>query len=229
MRSSSNVRRLEGWALCVALAACGRADAPVRDTGAAARIPLEKIESFGSLASRREAQGWLDAAREAIVLRRSQDAAISLADAATFLHDEARGAPGDAGPALERAAEELDSLAGVAALGNLRAPKALDRVYANVHAAEALLHLVRANGAMVRREAVRAGEEIVMSVDHLERAAKHANAEKDSIVRAAIADARSLADEMVRGMEAVPDEAAKMTDEIERAVRRIGNVPGGTS
>ena len=229
MRRSSHVRRAQAWVLCLALVACGRTDAPPRDTGIAVRLPLDTIESLGALATRREAQAWLDAAREGLVLRKFEDAAIALSDAATFLYAEARAAPGDAEPALERAAEQLDSLAGVVAHGGVPAPGALDRVYANVHAAEALLHLLRANQSMMRRESVRAGEELMMSIDHLERAAKDARVQTDSTVQTAIADTRSLAGEMMRGMEAVPDEAAKMTDEIEHAIRRIAAGKLGTS
>jgi hypothetical protein len=48
----------------------------------------------------------------------------------------------------------------------------------------------------------------MMSIDHLERAATDARIRTDSTVKRVIADTRSLADEMMRGVEAVPDEAA---------------------
>ena len=221
MRPSVNVRHVGAWCLCVALTACGRAEAPSPDTGAAARVPLEVIESPGALASRREAQDLFDAAREALIRKDFESAATALSDAATFLQAEARTARADAEQALERSAEEIDLIAVRVAHGEIHAPGALDRVFANAHAAEALHHFLRAHAAILKRDNVRAGEELVMTVDHLERGAKDARLQADSLVQAAIADTRSLAGEMVKGMEAVPDEAARVTDEIESAIHRI--------
>ena len=221
MRTLLDVRRGGAWCLCAALAACGRAEVPPPDTGAAARVPLEVIESPGALASRREAQDLFDAARGALARKDLESAATALSDAATFIQAEARTAGGDAEQALGRSAEEIDLIAVRVAHGEIHAPDTLDHAFANAHAAEALHHLLRAHAAILKRDNVRAGEELVMSVDHLERAAKDARLHADSLIQAAIADTRSLAGEMIRGMEAVPDEAARITDEIERAVHRI--------
>ena len=60
-----------------------------------------------------------------------------------------------------------------------------------------------------------------MSIDHLERAAKDARLHADPAVLTAIADARTLAAEMVMGTIAVPDEVTRVTAEIGRAIRRI--------
>jgi hypothetical protein len=207
--------------LCAALVACGRAEAPSPDASAAARVPLEVVESPGALASRREAQDLFDAAREALAQKDFESAATALSDAATFIQGEARTAGVDAKEALERSAEEIDSIAVRGAHGEIHAPDALDRAFAHAHAAEALHHLLRAHAAILKRDNVRTGEELLMSVDHLERAAKDARLQADSLVQAAIADTRSLAGEMVKGMEAVPDETARVTDEIESAIRRI--------
>jgi hypothetical protein len=221
MRPLSNLRHAGAWCLCAVLAACGRAEGPSPDTSAAASVPLEVIESPGALVSRREAQDLFDAAREALVQKDFESGAVALSDAATFIQAEARTAGGDAKRALERSAEEIDLIAVRVAHGEIHAPDALDRVFANAHAAEAFYHLLRAHTAILKRDNVRAGEELVMSVDHLDRAAKDARLQADSLVQAAIADTRSLCGEMVKGMEAVPDEAARVTDEIERAIHRI--------
>ena len=224
MRTSRTVRRLRAGLLCAAIAACGRSAPPTADTTVRARVPLEVIESPGALASRREAQESFDAARAALVRKDFEGAATALSDAATFYQVEARTAPLDAKQALERTGETLDSLAVRVAHGEIRSADSLDHVFANAHGAEAWLHLLRAHAAILKRDNARAGEELVMSVDHLERAAKDARAQSDSLVQAAIADTRSLAGEMVKGMEAVPDEAARLTDEVERAVGRIGTI-----
>lgn len=221
MRPSFNVRRAGGWVVCIALAACARVDAPRHDSGAVVRIPLDTIESFGALATRREAQGSFDAARAALVRKNYKEAATALSDAAGFIRAEAGISDVETRKALDRAGDELDSLAGRVARAEVRSAATLDRVVARAHGAEASLHLLNAHAAMVKRDHVRAGEELMMSIDHLERAAKDARLPTDSVLQAAIADTRSLANEMVRGMEAVPDEAARLTDEIEAAIRRI--------
>jgi hypothetical protein len=68
---------------------------------------------------------------------------------------------------------------------------------------------------------LRAGEEYFMSTDHLERGAKDARLRVDPVVQAAIADTRSLATEMMNGMTVVPDEALRLTQGIQAAIRRI--------
>jgi hypothetical protein len=162
-----------------------------------------------------------DAARDAFVRKDLESAATALSDAATFIRTEARAAGGDGAQALDRSADEFDLIAVRVAHGEIHAPDALNRAFAHAHAAEALHHLLRAHASVLKRDNVRAGEELLMSVDHLERAANDARLQGDSLVEAAIADTRSLASEMVHGMDAVPDEAARVTDEIETAVRRI--------
>lgn len=61
-----------------------------------------------------------------------------------------------------------------------------------------------------------------MSVDHLERGAKDAGRLADAAVQAAVADARTLASEMMKGTAAVPDEARKVTEQLETQIRRLG-------
>ena len=53
------------------------------------------------------------------------------------------------------------------------------------------------------------------------KTSKYPRLRADSVVQAAIADTRSLATEMMKGMRAVPDEAFKVTGEIQAAIRRI--------
>ena len=67
-----------------------------------------------------------------------------------------------------------------------------------------------------------------MSVDHLERAAKDARREGDGAVQAAIADTRTLAGEMVKGVAAAPDEITKVSEELERAITRLGSTGSAT-
>jgi hypothetical protein len=66
-----------------------------------------------------------------------------------------------------------------------------------------------------------AGEELLMSVDHLERAIADLGQPADSSALRAIASARSLALEMTKGMAAVPDEERRVSDAIDGLARQI--------
>ena len=179
-------------------------------------------ESPGALATRHEAQESLDRARAAFEQKQLETMRAELADAAAFLRTEAQQTEGDAGMPLREAAAELDSLARRAASGELPTVSAVHRALINTNRAEARYHLLRAGDAIANGENDRAGEELTMSIDHLERAAKDAGRQADATVRTAIADARTLASEMMKGTGAVPDEAWRVTEELERAIDRIG-------
>ena len=179
------------------------------------------VESPGTLATRHEAQESLDRARAAFEQRRFDAMQAELADAADFLRLEAQQATGDAGGPLRPAAAELDSLAKRVAAGDLPTTAVVTRVFVNANRAEARYHLLRAGDAIAKGDNDRAGEELTMCVDHLERAAKDAGWSADATVRTAIADARSFAGEMMKGMGAVPDEAWRVTEQLERAIDRV--------
>lgn len=181
------------------------------------------VESPGALATRHEAQESLDRARAAFDQKRFDAMRDELADAANFLRLEARQAEGDAGEPLPRAAAELDSLAQRIAAGDPPSATLLNRVFVNANRAEARYHLLRAGDAIATGDNDRAGEELTMSVDHVERAAKDAGRSADVAVRIAIDDARSLAGEMMKGMGAVPDEAWRVTEELDRAIDWLGS------
>ena len=203
-------------ALCIVVAGCGRAGAPKQDTTA-----LVFEESPGALASRHEAQSSFDAARRALVRRDFDGCVASLSEAAAFFRATASAAEPDAREALTAAAEELETLVANIAKGQARTPKDFDRVFARAHAAESAHHLARARVALLKDDHVRTGEELVMSVDHLERAAKDARLRADRDVQTAIAYAKTLAGEMVQGTIAVPDETTRVAQQIARAIRRI--------
>jgi hypothetical protein len=191
-------------------------DRPERDTTA---IMFE--EPPDALASRHEAQGSFDAARAALVRKDFGGCITSLTEAAVFFRGAAVGAEPDARVALVAAAEELETLVANVARGRTRTARDFDRVFAQGHAAEAAQHRARARVALLKDDHVRAGEELLMSIDHLERAAKDARVRTDPAVRAAIANTRTLASEMVKGTIAVPDEAQRVMDQIGRGIWRI--------
>ena len=198
---------------------CQRTELPLpADT--TAREPAT-AESPGALFTRHEAQASLDRARVAFQRKDLEASRSELADAAGFMRTEAQEVGGDARETLRRAADELDSLAARVAKGEVRTTKTLDRFSLCVNRAEATHHLLRAKDAIAKGDHTRAGEELTMSVDHLERAAKDAGQQTDAAVRAAVADTRTLAGEMLKGVHAVPDEVTKVTEELENAILRL--------
>ena len=218
----SNARVTSLLAATLMVAACTEREARPGTSDTTADIPVF-TESPGALATRHEAQGSLDRARAAFEQKQLETLQAELADAASFLRAEAQQTEGDAGLPLLGAAAELDSLAQRAASGNPTA-RAVDRAFINTNRAEARYHLLRAGDAIANGESARAGEELTMSVDHLERAAKDAGRPADAAVRTAITDARTLAGEMMQGTGIVPDEAWRVTEQLERAIDRLGTV-----
>jgi hypothetical protein len=218
---SSNAYTASLLAAALLVAACTErvARRPATDTTAATPAV---IESSGALATRHEAQESLDRAHVAFDRKHFETMEAELDGAAAFLRTEAQETEGDAGVPLRRAAAELDSLAQRVASGELPTARGLARAFINVNRAEARYHLLRAGDAIAKGENDRAGAELTMSVDHLERATQHAGRQADAIVRTAIADARTLASEMLTGMRPVPDEAWRVTEQLEGAIDRVG-------
>jgi hypothetical protein len=210
--------RIASWLSlgCLVIVGCSRPPASKADTTATVAQ-----ESAGALASRREAQDCFDAARTAFLRRDSEECITRLAEAAAFFRAQARSATPDAKPAMTGAAEELETFLANVANDRDRTAKDLDRVYAQAHAAESGLHLSRARAAMASGDTVRAGEELLMSVDHLERAVRDAHRPATRAVRTAIADTRSLATGMIKGIPTATDRVNRATDDMEIAMQRI--------
>jgi hypothetical protein len=209
--------------LLVGLAVLGTSCA--RDSGSktdTAQPAPAVTESPGALATRREAQETFDRARAALQQRDFATAKTELGNAAAFMRSQAQEAQGDARPALERAAAEFDTLSAQLSKGNVQV-RMLDRAFARANRAEAEHHLLRAKDAVAKQDNARAGEELTMSVDHLERALKDAGQQADAAVTSALADTRTLAGELMKGVAATPDEAKKVTDRIEAQIRRLSS------
>lgn len=184
--------------------------------------PRPLTESPGALASRRETQDAVERARLAIERKDLQSAKSELTDAAAFLRTEAQQAAGDVQTLLRRAADDLDGIGNRIANGQVKSVAALVTASLAVNRAEAAFHLDRAKDAIANAENTRAGEELTMTIDHLERAAKDAGRESDAVIRSAIADARTLAGELMKGVTATPDNRTKVTDGLANAIARVG-------
>lgn len=186
----------------------------------ARRLPAG-VDSPGPLATRHEAQGSFDRARAALVRKDFATSAKHLRAAAAFIHTHADEAEIGAIAALQGASKELEVLAERMEQGKVQTTRTFDRVFANANRAEAQHHLTRAKAAMSKREHQHAGEELVMGVDHLERATRDLRRPRDADAEAALMDARALADLMMRGGVPTRAEARRVTDQIEAELRRL--------
>jgi hypothetical protein len=202
------------------VAGCQKTEQSTLDTAAVPAV----TEAPGALATRHEAQEALDRARLAFERKDFTVSKSELADAAAFMRTQAQEAAGEAQAALQRAANELDALGDSISKGQVVSVAALDRVSLSVNRAGATFHLQRVKDAVTNRDNTRAGEELTIAVDHLERAGKDAGRQTDAVISAAIAGARTLAGELMKGVGAVPDEMTKVTDDIANAIGRVGAV-----
>jgi hypothetical protein len=207
-------------AVAVLAAGCGQPEgrqAPA-DTETAGSVVAE---APGALATRREAQESFDRAREALIRNDDRASVTYLTQAATFIRAHAAQAEVGAIAALQGAAKELEVLAERLARGEPVTTRTFDRVVANANRAEAQHHLTRAVAALTDREHRRAGEELIIAVDHLERAAQDLHRPNDPDAAGALADARTLAERMVGGAVPARAETRRVTRELEAELRRL--------
>ena len=183
-------------------------------------VPLVR-EAPGALAARREAQESFDRARAALLREAFAESARELANASAFMRTHAEEAEIGAIAALQGTSKELEMLSGRLARGEPLTVRTLDRVFANANRAEAQHHLTRAVAAMAEGKYPRAGEELIMGVDHLERALRDLRRWPDPEADAALADARLLADLLLRGDVPPRVEAERVTGQIEAELRRL--------
>lgn len=217
MSMTPRTTTLLGVALLVA--GCQRAERlATADTGTTVRAVAE---APGELATRREAQETLDRALLAFERKESALAKSELKDAAAFIRTEAQEAAGEGQAALRRAADDLDALGERISKGQVRSAGEFVTASLAVNRAEAAFHLQRAKDLLAKAENTRAGEEITMTVDHLERAAKDAGRQADTVITSAIARARTLAGELMKGVSAVPDEVTTVTGGLSNAIGRV--------
>lgn len=191
---------------------------PVSDTSPPASMVTD---SPGALATRHEAQAMFDRARAALVRQDFAASARALAPAIAFMKRHAEQAELGAIAALQGAAKELDVLAERLAQGEAQTTRTFDRVVANANRAEAQHHLTRAKAAMAKRDYARGGEELIMSVDHMERAAWDLERRRPAAGSADLSGARALAVAMVQGRVPARAEARKTTDQLDAELRRL--------
>jgi hypothetical protein len=123
--------------------------------------------------------------------------------------------------ALQGSAKELEVLAQRLARGDAQTTRAFDRVVANANRAEAQHHLTRAAAAVADRAYRHAGEELIMAVDHLERAAHDLRQPNDPEAAGALADARAVAGRLIASDVPARAEMKRVTAQLGAELRRV--------
>lgn len=173
MRNHLMLQTRSALFVALASAACGHEalkQTPIESASVShLRPPLHVIEAEGGLATRREAQEFLDRAREALAVGSPSSASTALYEAAGFFREQTELAKAGAQAGLERAAADLALLALRLEGGDTVLSAELDLTFARAQIAEAMNHCLLAKDAMHQREPGRAGDEITMAIDHYER------------------------------------------------------------
>jgi hypothetical protein len=179
------------------------------------------VEEPGPLATRHEAQASFDRARRALLRQDYRASARYLEEAVAFMRSHAAQSEVGALAALQGSAKELEVLAQRLARGDMQTTRAFDRVVANANRAEAQYHLTRAAAALADRAYRHAGEELIMAVDHLERTAHDLRQPNDSDAGRALANARALAERLMRNDVPGRAEMKRVTAQLEAELRRL--------
>lgn len=156
--------------------------------------------SAGALVRRHEAQADLDAARDALGRGDTAAAAAALRSAARFFAGHA-AEPGTSAAALDAAASELAGLAHDLEAGKPIPASAVVAASARANLAEAGHHRLAAAAAWAHREHTNTGDELVMAIDHLERALTDEGRPVSSATRHVLTVAREDACALMRDAE----------------------------
>lgn len=209
--------------LLVGSGACNPArDAQTSDTAAPELAPPTTVEAKGALATRHEAQALFDRARESYVRKDLTAAGAALREASAFLKLAADSAPEESRRRLQSSADDLDGLADKVIKGDVRTAANLDAIFARAQGAEAERHHADALGAWARKDYTRAGEELLMAVDHLERGAKDAGMVLTKDAQKVIADAREISGQLISGTGFAADRVGTVTDALRKEIRDFG-------
>lgn len=190
-------------------------------TPAATTTRAETTLSAGAIGVRSEAQDHFDRSRAAFMKKDMKTASTELHDASVFMRERADSASGFAKALAARSANELDSLSREVGASAVTSPARLDHVFAHANRAEAERHYALATRAWGQHEAQRTGEELVMAIDHLERAAKDAGLPADTAMTSSIARTREVANGLLQGGTA-PTGVQEALRDTELQLRRFG-------
>lgn len=174
--------------------------------------------SAGALVRRHEAQADLDAARDALGSGAPAPAAAALRSAALFFAGHAAAPGAAAGPALDAAATALARLADEVDAGQPVPASAVVAASARANRAEAEHHRLAAARAWAQWQRSNTGDELVMAVDHLERALADEGRPVPAATRRALAEARDDACTLMRDAEVPPARVDESLAALGRAI-----------
>jgi hypothetical protein len=175
----------------------------------------------GPLATRHEAQESFDLARAALIREDYRACVRYLRAASEFMRSHAGEAELGAIAALQGSAKELEFVAERLAKGETPTIRSLDRVLANANRAEAQHHLTRAVAALADRAYRNAGEELLMSVDHIERTARDLRRPYGPDTTTALSEARALARQLLGGRAAPDADSKHVIAQVALELRRL--------
>lgn len=210
--------------LLVVTPACTReTPPPVADTTAAApattlppsRDSLVSGAAAGTLALRSEAQAHFDRTQDARARQDAKAMATELRAAARLFRGYSDSVAGELGGQIVETSRELENAAREADSGRVPAADLLIRTFARANRVEAERHHAKATKAWAAHDTVRSGEELLMAIDHLERAAKDAGVTLDSAQRAELDRGRTLGASML-------NRSPPAANEVDRSMAGIG-------
>lgn len=189
-------------------------------TGATQAAPVEERTPY--IATAEEWQARFDTIRMTFD-RDTAAAARALGSAAATARREAKDADEAAREALDRSADELDSLAASVSRTARRNQRSLDSALARLEQAEGLNRLAHATDAWAKEQRTRAGENLEAAADYLERSAKHAGAKLDAAATKAAADARAIHGRLTESAQVTADEFERTAAQLNAELRRVGD------
>lgn len=202
----------------------GSSNLPVSDTVAIGPKPQATFDSAaGSIIHRREPQRLLDTARALFREGAFANAAGELRAAAAYFRSVRDSTPAVMREHVHGTELALDSLARRVARGGELSLRQFDATLSRANRTESERHLVRSTEAWVLRDTIRAAEELLMAVDHLERAAKDGARALDRADRATLAEAQQLGTDLLRHAPlATRASMERVHADLGRAIERLG-------
>jgi hypothetical protein len=189
-------------ALIGAAIACGRSS-QVADTAAPAKSRA-MTQAGDVFIARREAQLSFDSARARLGAKNYAAAARSLREAAAFTRQHADSIAEPAKKALKTSTDELNRLATRLAGGRAISVRTLDNAFARAQLAEVQYHCVRALDAWKLSNGPETGAELMMLIDHFERAAVDGRQTLTAAAKEMIAGTRATGVKLIQGTAVEP-------------------------
>ena len=179
------------------------------------------VSTASTLGTRSEAQAELDDARLALQKGDRVAFARDLRYASALFRTHVNEPTSAAKRQLDESAARLDTLADLVQGGRTLAVAVLDTAIARAQLADAEHHRSMAAVAWARHENQRAGAELTMALDHLERAARDAHLEIGAAARSAMNASRGAAAGLATAKAGAPSEMDRWLGTIGQEIARL--------